>query len=111
MSPYVVGLGILCTVENPTTLKIYYINGLTAGNVATFRLRIYSDLASGANFQPTITVQTHYSVNADPSIVDLLSNHPMSTNPTNYYEPFNSLNINNPRVRNEPPRVNYVGKF
>ena len=35
----------------------------------------------------------------------------MSTGPTNYYEPFNSLNINNPRVRNEPPRVNYVGKF
>ena len=111
LTPLVTALGILCTVENPTTLKVYNIKGLTAGSLVRIGLRIFSDLTSGSSFRPQVTIQTHYSVNADPSIVDLLNNHNLNNNEVNYYLAPNQFNINNPRIVKEPPRVNYIGKY
>jgi hypothetical protein len=84
-TPYVSELGVLCTVESSTSLKIYNINGLTAGNLISIKLRIYSDLTSGSTFRPQITIQTHYSVTADPSIVDQVNNYNLNSNINNYY--------------------------
>ena len=58
-----------------------------------------------------MTIQTHYSTAADPSIVDLVSNYNHNTVITNYHTLPNEFKINNPRISPEPARAGYVGKF
>ncbi len=83
LQPYVTELGILCTVESTTTLKIYNIRGLTAGSLYRIRVRLSSSLSAGTTFRPTLTIQTHYSVSADPSIVDTINNFLLNVNENN----------------------------
>lgn len=104
-------LGLLCTVESSTSLKIYNIRGLTAGSYYRIVVRLSSSLSSGSNFRPTVTIQTHYSINADPSIVDTINNLNLNTNLTNNDNLPNEFKINNPRVTLEPARADYIGKF
>lgn len=111
LTPLVSELGILCTVESATSLKIYNIRGLTAGNLVRIKLRIYSDLTSGSTFRPQITVQTHYSIAADPSIVDQYNTYSLNSNMNNYYTVPNEFQIKNPRISDEPARAGYIGKF
>ena len=58
-----------------------------------------------------MTIQTHYSVFADPSIVNLYSSLNLNTNPLNYYTSPNEFKINNPRIDYQSATVGYIGKF
>lgn len=102
-------LGVQCTVESATSLKIYNIKGLTAGNLVRIKIRLFSTLSSSTTFRPQITVHTHYSLAADPSIVDSITNYNLDSAVTNYYTKPNEFKIDNPRVTLETPRVDYVG--
>lgn len=72
--------GLLCKIESTSTLKIYNILGLSAGSYYNIKVRIFSQLTTGANVQPTVTIQTHYSILADPSIVDQINNKALNVN-------------------------------
>lgn len=68
--------GLLCVNENSNTvLKIYNINGLSAGSRYTFMVRLKSDLTSGGSITPTVTIRTYYSINVDYSVIDQKLNH------------------------------------
>ena len=72
--------------------------GLSLATNYSIKVRIYSDLSSGSNFRPSVTIQTHYSINADPSIVNQINTLLLNVNPTNYYNLPNEFKINNPRT-------------
>ena len=61
--------------------------------------------------RPTVTIQTHYTITADPSIVDLRTNYNDNATRTNYYSIPNEFTINNLRIASETPRTGYTGKF
>jgi hypothetical protein len=92
-------------------LKVYNLAALTTSNQYMIRVRILSSLTSGANFQPSVVIQTHYTINADPSIVDQSNSFSLSALFVNYYTSPNQFQINNPRIAFESATVGYIGKF
>jgi hypothetical protein len=104
-------LGLICTIESSTTLKVSNIQGLIAGNLYRVRVRLSTLLTTTSSVSPKVTIQDHYSVAADPSIVNQVNTITLNPAQTNYYTAPNEFKINNPRVGFETPRVGYVGKF
>lgn len=43
-------------------------------------------------------MQTHYSINADPSIVNKIDNVGLSPGETNYYNLVNTFKLDNPQI-------------
>lgn len=56
-------------------------------------------------------MQTHYSISADPSIVNKVDNVPLSPAQTNQFNLVNTFKLDNPQIAFETPRVGYIGKF
>lgn len=104
-------MGLVCTIETTTSLKISNINALAGSTSYRIRVRLSTLLSTSSSVNPTVTVQDHYTVNADPSIVNQINNIALSPGQTNYYSIPNEFKMNNPRVAFETPRVGYVGKF
>lgn len=108
---YVNQVGLVCTSESAYSLKISNIVGISTSSNYTFRVRLSTLLTTGSTCQPTVTIQVHYSVGADPSIVTQINSLSLNTNQNNYYSIPNTFKINNPKISFETPRVGYVGKF
>lgn len=98
-------------MESSTSLKISNIRGLVANNLYRVRVRLSTLLTTTSSISPKVTIQDHYSVAADPSIVNQVNTINLSPGQTNYYNLPNEFKMNNPRVGFETPRVGYVGKF
>ena len=58
-----------------------------------------------------MTFETYYTLDVDYSVVDRRQNHNINTTYTNYYTIPHEFTIENPKVTEDPPRVNYIGKF
>lgn len=54
--PLVPELGLVCTSESTTSLKISNIKGLTAGTFYRIRVRLATTLASSSPVSPTVTI-------------------------------------------------------
>lgn len=104
-------IGVQCTVESTTTIKIYNIASLSAGTDYYVEVRLANAIASTASISPTVTIQTYYSLSVDTSIVDSITaghtNSPMS----NQFTIPNNFVIKNLRTVWDTQRVGYVGKF
>jgi hypothetical protein len=74
------------------------IAGLVAGNNYQIRVRLSTLLTAGTSVTPQVTVQDHYSIAADPSIVNQVNNQVLSPARTNYYSIPNEFKMNNPRI-------------
>jgi hypothetical protein len=104
-------VGLVCTSESAYSLKISNIVGMVSGSNYTIRVRLSTLLNSSGTVTPTVTIQIHYAVAADPSIVNQINSLSLNAATTNYYSIPNEFKINNPRIAFETPRVNYVGKL
>lgn len=82
-APFVAEVGLVCTIESPTSLRLSNIVGLTAGSGYTLRVRLATQLATGTSVNPQVTIQDHYSVTADPSIVNQVNTISLSPGRTN----------------------------
>jgi hypothetical protein len=54
-------------------MKVSNIGALAAGGYYKIKIRISTLLTTGTTVRPTVTIQTHYSTAADPSIVDQIN--------------------------------------
>lgn len=109
--PLVTELGLVCTTESTSSLKISNIKGLAAGSFYRIRVRLATLLSTTSSVNPTVTIQNHYSIAADPSIVNSITSYVLNPSYTNYYTIPNEFKIANPRIGFETPRINYIGKF
>jgi hypothetical protein len=80
---YVAEVGLVCTIESPTSLRLSNIVGLVGGNGYTLRVRLATQLTTGTSVNPQVTIQDHYSVTADPSIVNQVNTISLSPGENN----------------------------
>lgn len=72
--------------------------GLLSTNNYRLRVRLRTLLTTTSSVSPQLTIQDHYTVFADPSIVNQVNNIPLNPAQTNYYNLPNEFKMNNPRV-------------
>lgn len=92
-------------------MKIYNIQGLNAGVQYVIKVRLHSELSTGSTISPHVTYQTYYTVDVDYSVVDERLTQSLNQTYTNYYTIPQEFSIENPKVTQDPPRVDYIGKF
>jgi hypothetical protein len=106
-------LGLQCTLEDSrSTLKIFNIGSLGAGNLMQIRVRIATELTSASSISPTVRIRTFRTLSIDTSLVDqktslVLAGSAVSNLHTNPI----SFEIDNPRTVPETPRVDYIGRL
>ena len=61
---------------------------MTGGAIYRLKVRLYTTQASAGTVRPTVTVQIHYSMDADPSIVSTVSQS-LNQTETNHYNTMN----------------------
>ena len=104
-------IGVQCTVESTTTIKIYNILSLAAGTDYYVEVRLANSLSSGTTITPTVTVQTYYSLSVDTSIVDSITITHSNAGMSNQFTTPSNFVIKSPRTVWDTQRVGYVGKF
>lgn len=104
-------IGVQCTIESSSTLKIYNIAGLAAGTNYIVEVRLATSLSSGSTISPTVTVQTYYSLSVDTSIVDSITMTHTNAGMSNQFTSESNFQIKSPRTVWDNQRVGYVGKF
>lgn len=96
--PFVTEVGLVCTLESSTSLRVSNIRGLSSGSNYRLRVRLSTLLSTSSSVNPQVTIQDHYTVFADPSIVNRVNTISLSPAQTNYYNLPNEFKMNNPRV-------------
>lgn len=109
--PFIAEVGLVCTLESSTSLRVSNIMGLLKTNNYRLRVRLRTLISTTSSVTPQVTIQDHYTVFADPSIVNQVNTISLNPGKTNFYTLPNEFKMNNPRVVFETPRVGYVGKF
>lgn len=93
-------LGLLCILEDSrSTMKIYNIGSLVAGNAIQIKVRIATELNAAATISPTVRIRTYRTLSIDTSVVDQRNGLTLSSSPfTNQLTSPNQFTISNPRT-------------
>ena len=67
-------VGLVCTRESDTSLKLTNVGALNAGQDYLVKIRMSTALSTGTSISPVATFQLHYSTSADPSIANEKNN-------------------------------------
>lgn len=90
--------GIKCSIESGTTIKVFNINGLSAGTDYYITVRLANILAGTGTISPTVEIRTYYSVSVDTSIVDTVTSGHSNSPFSNQYTIPVAFNMANPKV-------------